>query len=486
MSVPVLLLQVAVLLLALLGVVVVVQRLQSRTAKRVCIVVLGDFGRSPRMQYHAMSLAALGLEVDVLAYSGSRPHDEIRSNPRIHLVALREAPRIAPGLPKPFYLVYGVAKAAFLAAQLVLRLMAMRPYRWCLIQNPPTIPTFALAWAICRLRNAKLVIDWHNYGYTILGLAHGAESRVVRLAKWFEFTFGRWGDAHFCVTEAMRRDLRLWGIDARTLYDRPPPMFQETSVEDSHQLFCKLDRENPGLFTLPFANQQPVRQTRSKTAAESTNASPDTPTRTLVTVANPSGQIELVAQRPALLVSSTSWTEDEDFSMLLQALEAYEEKAKVEENALPNIICLITGKGPMKAFYEAQIAAKQWLCVRIRTLWLEAADYPRLLGACNLGVCLHKSSSGLDLPMKVVDMFGCGLPVCAVGFQCLHELVEHRKNGLVFRTSAELCEQLQSLLYGFPSQDFKLREMRKHLQRQRIEEGRWAENWTAIAAPVFI
>ncbi|XP_004343857.1 beta-1,4-mannosyltransferase [Capsaspora owczarzaki ATCC 30864] len=434
MSVPVLLLQVAVLLLALLGVVVVVQRLQSRTAKRVCIVVLGDFGRSPRMQYHAMSLAALGLEVDVLAYSGSRPHDEIRSNPRIHLVALREAPRIAPGLPKPFYLVYGVAKAAFLAAQLVLRLMAMRPYRWCLIQNPPTIPTFALAWAICRLRNAKLVIDWHNYGYTILGLAHGAESRVVRLAKWFEFTFGRWGDAHFCVTEAMRRDLRLWGIDARTLYDRPPPMFQETSVEDSHQ----------------------------------------------------ASQIELVAQRPALLVSSTSWTEDEDFSMLLQALEAYEEKAKVEENALPNIICLITGKGPMKAFYEAQIAAKQWLCVRIRTLWLEAADYPRLLGACNLGVCLHKSSSGLDLPMKVVDMFGCGLPVCAVGFQCLHELVEHRKNGLVFRTSAELCEQLQSLLYGFPSQDFKLREMRKHLQRQRIEEGRWAENWTAIAAPVFI
>ena len=130
--------------------------------------------------------------------------------------------------------------------------------------------------------------------------------------------------------------------------------------------------------------------------------------------------------RPAILVSSTSWTPDEDFSILLEALGMYEARArelsargKEGENSLPKLLAIVTGKGPMKKQYMEEVGKLQesWKWVRCMSLWLEAEDYPVLLGSADLGVSLHSSSSGLDLPMKVVDMFGCGLPVCALAFQ---------------------------------------------------------------------
>lgn len=74
-----------------------------------------------------------------------------------------------------------------------------------------------------------------------------------------------------------------------------------------------------------------------------------------------------------------------------------------------------------------------WSKVSVETVWLDADDYPVLLSLCHLGVCLHYSSSGLDLPMKVVDMFAAGIPVLAIRYKCIGELVKHGVNGCVFK-----------------------------------------------------
>jgi hypothetical protein len=39
----------------------------------VAVLVLGDIGRSPRMQYHTLSFAEKGVHVDFVGYEGTTP-----------------------------------------------------------------------------------------------------------------------------------------------------------------------------------------------------------------------------------------------------------------------------------------------------------------------------------------------------------------------------------------------------------------------------
>jgi len=54
---------------------------------------------------------------------------------------------------------------------------------------PPSIPTLTLVHLYCYLVKTKFIIDWHNYGFTILALKKNAENRVVKLCKKYLFKF---------------------------------------------------------------------------------------------------------------------------------------------------------------------------------------------------------------------------------------------------------------------------------------------------------
>jgi beta-1,4-mannosyltransferase len=76
---------------------------------------------------------------------------------------------------------------------------------------------------------------------------------------------------------------------------------------------------------------------------------------------------------------------------------------------------VITGAGPRKVFFQDLVAKNRssWRFISIEMIWFKADDYPKILAAADVGVCLHYSSSGLDTPMKIIDMYGCNLPCLA-------------------------------------------------------------------------
>lgn len=416
--------------------------------KRVAVVALGDFGRSPRMQYHALALADSRIDVDVVAYAGSPPLPALCQNPRVCLHLLHP-PRVGrkPDASRGLMAASMALRACYQFLQL-LWLLGWRLARpdFILVQNPPAIPTLLVALIAARARSARLVIDWHNFGCSMLALKLAQNNPAVRWARWYEQTLGRRGDRHLCVSQAMRAELaEHWGIHGATvLYDRPATQFVPTPPEVRHDLFRRIG-----------------------------------------------GQLEFPWDRapcPALIVYPTSWTADEDFSLLLEA--AYRCDRMISrhdqrdaDHPFAQILIVVTGQGPLRNRYEREIGRLGLAKVHLRTLWLTPEDYPLMLGAADLGLCCHRSSSGFDLPMKLADLMGAGLPVLALNYAaCLAERVHDGENGLLFENADELAHQLYRLFDGFPAAPIlnKLRDNVRHLPPMR-----WSEGWMAEAAPIF-
>jgi beta-1,4-mannosyltransferase len=306
-----------------------------------------------------------------------------------------------------------------------------------LVQNPPAIPTLLVALVAARLRGARLVVDWHNLAWAVLALGIGARHPAVRLARWYEGVVGRRADAHLCVSSALAAELVRWGMHpVAVLHDRPAARFA----------------------ALAPAERGAVR----RRLAES---------------------LGLPGHEPAIVISPTSWTRDEDFDLLLAAVRRCE--ALVRERPFPDVLLLLTGRGARRAAFEAQMAALPGRRIHVRTAWLEPDDYPRVLAAADLGLCLHRSASGLDLPMKIADLHGAGLPVCALDYgPCLDEMLRHEDTGLRFADADTLAHQWTALLAGFPAATPELDRLRANVEKARGTT--WRAGWEAEAREILL
>lgn len=373
-------------------------------------------------------------------------HPDIVSNPLIKVISLVPAPTYLRSSSKLLFPILAPLKVLWQVRSLYRALCyRTQPGRWMLVQNPPSIPTLAVASLVCFIRNTELVIDWHNFGYSILALKLGNSHPLVKISALYERLFAKAAKHHFTVTHAMARVLKdSYGVTAQTLHDRPGPIFRPINPDERSTFLSRLPE------TAQYALD-------------------------LTTTPNPPWK---------LIVSSTSWTADEDFSLLLSALCTY--SARVTANpTLPNILAIITGKGPQRDHYLARIRAlnqeKKLLNVVIRTAWLTPGDYATLLAAADIGVSLHTSSSGVDLPMKVVDMFGAGLPVLGWGeFEAWPELVKEDVNGKGFASAEQLAEQLLGL---FGEEKALLGRLKEGAMR---ESGvRWDGEWDRVGGRLF-
>jgi len=411
---------------------------------RAVVVALGDLGRSARMRYHAQALAAHGVHVDLVGFDGTPLARAITENPHITVHRL-SASMLRHGAPSLSYAPVALVDAARISFRLWTTLRRLPRPDLVLVQNPPAFPTLVVArWALKR-KGVKVVIDWHNIGYTLLELRLGRWHPAVRLARWLERHDALQADASLCVSRGLSEFLKnKFGLsNTHVLYDRPASIFAPVErVEREHY--------RQALFT----------------------------------------RLGIHAGVVGFIVCPTSWTEDEDFDVVIDAVRRLEDRIRGWETAnpkarFPDLVILVTGDGARRTEFERRFAGLPARRVHLRTRWLEPEDYPRVVGSADLGLCLHRSSSGLDIPMKVADLFGAGVPVCALDYGAtLAERVRHGTNGLLFSTAEQLSSVLFDFFEGFPGDDQTFERLR--IGARKSARMSWDDGWTREAEPVLL
>ena len=398
------------------------------------------------MQYHAHALAAQGVDVDLVGFEGTPLPRAIADEPRIAVHRLSPSTlRRRTGRVGLAYAVIALFDAARTAFRLWRTLRKLKRPDLVLTQNPPAFPTLVVTWFSLRRKGVRFVIDWHNLGFTLLRLRLGRWHPAVRLARWFERRDARRVEANLCVSRGLAAFLesRFGVTQAHVLYDRPA------------SVFMPIDRLERELFRQALF-----------------------------------GRLGLRGGVVGFIVCPTSWTEDEDFDVIIEAVPRLEERIRGWEAAgagrrFTDLVILVTGDGARRAEFERRFAGLPARRIQLRARWLEPEDYPRVVGSADLGLCLHRSSSGLDIPMKVADLFGAGVPVCALDYgACLAERVRHGDNGLLFSKAVQLADVLFDLFETFPADQKLLDRLRAGARKSARPT--WEEGWMREAKPVLL
>jgi beta-1,4-mannosyltransferase len=398
------------------------------------------------MRYHAQALAANGVDVDLIGLEGTPMPRAITDESRISVHRITPPTlRIRGGHTGSIYAVAGLFDAALVSFRLWRTLRKLRRPDLVLVQNPPAFPTLAVSWFSLRRPGVRFVVDWHNLGYTLLQLRLGRLHPAVRLARWFERRDARRVEANLCVSRGLAAFLESrFGVKrAQVLYDRPA------------SAFVPVERAERELFRQALFARVGIR-----------------------------------ASIVGFIVCPTSWTEDEDFDVVIDAVTQLEERIRGWEagsssRRFPELLILVTGDGARRAEFERRFAGLPARRIQLRARFLEPEDYPRVVGSADLGLCLHRSSSGLDIPMKVADLFGAGVPVCALDYgACLAERVRHGDNGLLFSTGRQLADVLFDLFETFPSDQKMLERLRAGARKSARPT--WEEGWAREAKPVLL
>lgn len=442
--------------------------------KAMLILAQSPGNHSPRAYAHGTAALKSGLVSNVL-YVTECPGPS-QSDPNIHFIPItkpfsgvRDGGAAKKGtLSKLFWLGYHLYYALLSASRLRFHVTHI------VVNTPPILPTLCVA-ALLRVvlfPDAVFVLDVHNLGFSLMRFT--SSRAVVRVATVLELVSIRltmlhgtcWTVSH-ALAEYLRRHVGVRHVTA--VHDRPRASFftstvktcsntsintnsTKTSSTDMNPISIRdiIIHEATKLYACDTHPLSALLLSQQQSNADDALIAPSSSSSSAFTSTHPSSSHDDSdgdddtndTEHIPMVVSSSSWTPDEDFSLLLNALRRLD-----MDIASRPLLFVLTGKGPGRAAFEERIDGLRLQWIAVAFTWLPVFDYPRVLARARVGVCLHTSSSGLDLPMKAVDLLASRTPVIALRYHCIEEVIRPGETGVLFDDDVQLCAIIRQTVF---------------------------------------
>ena len=177
-----------ILLTFSLPIIILIRYLRPKNPNTILTIVLGDTGHSPRTLAHCTAAANLGLKASILGYNQSKTHSNSKN---IKIISIQPYPKLLQEKLPTFlnFMLKAVFNAIMLTYGIVVKSWSLG-FGTIILQNPPAIPTVIVIGVLKYVLKFKFIIDWHNYGFTIMK-ANGNNSKLVEICEKYRVVNGK-------------------------------------------------------------------------------------------------------------------------------------------------------------------------------------------------------------------------------------------------------------------------------------------------------
>ena len=126
-----------------------------------------------------------------------------------------------------------------------------------------------------------------------------------------------------------------------------------------------------------------------------------------------------------------------------------EDSARGIKDCERNICFVIFGNGKSQSIFQKKVKnlnnSNESKNIKFAFFTFQYDIYPSILGACDIGIYFNENDNGTEIPLPILQMSGCCLPIISFQYGCVSEIIKNKQNGFIIENRSKLRALLHDI-----------------------------------------